>query len=176
MRKINLPLTDEVIKSLSAGATVYLSGEIITGRDAAHKRISDAAKEGKPLPVDLKGKTIYYVGPCPSKPGMPIGSCGPTTSYRCDIYTPLMLELGLNGMIGKGFRSPYVVEAMKKKPSVYFSGIGGAGALYADCVKEAKIIAYPDLGAEAIYSLIVEDLPVVVAVDWQGNSIFADSQ
>lgn len=172
MRKIMLPLDDETIKSLKTGDTVYLSGEIITGRDAAHKRISDCVKEGRPLPVELKNKTIYYVGPCPNKPGMPIGSCGPTTAYRCDVYTPLMLEQGINGMIGKGFRSAEVIEAMKKCPSVYFSGIGGAGALYADCVKEASVIAYPDLGAEAIYSLKIVDLPVVVAIDWQGNSIF----
>ncbi len=171
-RKIQLPLTDEVIRSLKAGDSVLLSGDIITGRDAAHKRLVTCLEKGEPMPVTVKGQTIYYVGPCPKKPGMEIGSCGPTSSYRCDPFTPTMLDQGLKGMIGKGLRAQETIEAMKKHCAVYFSGIGGAGAFYANCVKKAEVIAYEDLGPEAIYHLVIEDLPVIVAIDCYGNSIY----
>lgn len=177
MIKVQTPLTDAVIKSLKAGDQVAISGVIYTGRDAAHKRLSDAFKAGEPLPVDLQGQIIYYVGPCPAKPGKVIGSAGPTTSGRMDAYTPLMIEkVGLKGMIGKGGRVPAVVEAMKKHVAVYFLAVGGAGALLAQRIKKAEVVAYADLGAEAIYRLEVEDFPVVVGIDCQGNDIYRIGQ
>lgn len=171
-KKICLPLREEMLSSLKAGDEVLLSGIIYTGRDAAHKRMIETIKENKPLPVDLRNQVIYYVGPCPAKPGEVIGSCGPTTSGRMDAYTPTILEQGLKGMIGKGERSQAVVESMKKNKAVYFTAIGGAGALLSNRVKEATVVAYEDLGAEAIYRLLVEDFPVVVTIDSLGNNLY----
>ena len=172
MKKINLPLNDETIQNLKAGDAVLLSGQMFTARDAGHKRLTALINEGKPLPIDLKGQTVYYVGPCPKKPDAVIGSCGPTTSGRCDGYTALMLQNGLKGMVGKGWRKQEVIEEMKKQKAVYFAAIGGAGALYADCVKKADLVAFEDLGAEALYLLSVQDFPAIVATDCQGNSIY----
>ena len=172
MKKINLPLNDETIQNLKAGDAVLLSGQMFTARDAGHKRLTALINEGKPLPIDLKGQTVYYVGPCPKKPDAVIGSCGPTTSGRCDGYTALMLQNGLKGMVGKGWRKQEVIEEMKKQKAVYFAAIGGAGALYADTVKKADLVAFEDLGAEALYLLTVQDFPAIVATDCQGNSIY----
>ena len=172
MKKITLPLTGDVIESLSAGDAVLLSGQMFTSRDAGHKRLTAMINRGEPLPVDLKNATVYYVGPCPKRPGQVIGSCGPTTSGRCDAYTPLLLRHGLKGMVGKGWRSKEVIEEMKRQKAVYFAAIGGAGALYADCVKKAELVAFEDLGAEALYILTVEDFPVIVATDCHGNSVY----
>ncbi|MEG1710369.1 MAG: Fe-S-containing hydro-lyase [Clostridia bacterium] len=173
VKHINLPLTEEDIENLRAGDNVLLSGVMFTSRDAGHKRICAAINNGQQPPVEIKGATVYYVGPCPNKPGKIIGSCGPTTSYRCDPFTPLLLENGLKGMIGKGIRSQKVIDSIVKHHAVYFCGIGGAGALYSQCVTDAKLIAYEDLGAEALRILTVQDLPVIVAVDCKGNSVFA---
>lgn len=172
MKKIFLPLTDEVVESLSAGDAVLLNGQMFTSRDAGHKRLVAMINENKPLPLDIKGQTVYYVGPCPKKPGAVIGSCGPTTSGRCDAYTPLLLQHGLKGMVGKGWRSKQVIDEMKKQKAVYFAAVGGAGALYANCVKEAKLVAFEDLGAEALYLLTVQDFPAIVATDCRGNSVY----
>lgn len=169
---VNLPLTEEDIRNFKAGDIVYLSGRLISGRDAAHKRIATAFGEQTPLPVDLRGETIYYVGPCPTPPGKIIGSAGPTTSGRMDSYTPTMLKLGIKGMIGKGERSPEVIAAIQKHQAVYFAALGGAGALIARSIKFAKVIAYPDLGPEAIYRLEVENLPVFVVIDASGNNLY----
>jgi fumarate hydratase subunit beta len=170
--KIQLPLTQSDILRFKAGDTVILNGPLLSGRDAAHKRLIAALKEGKPLPVNLIGETIYYVGPCPTPPGRVIGSAGPTTSGRMDSYTPSLLELGLKGMIGKGQRSQAVIDAMKKQQAVYFAALGGAGALIARSIKAAQVIAYPDLGPEAIHRLVVEDFPVIVAIDTAGNDLY----
>jgi len=172
MKKITLPLSRQEIVCLNAGDRVLLSGELITGRDAAHRKIISLLDEGKELPFDIRGKTIYYSGPCPGKPGFPIGSCGPTTSGRVDAYTPRLLDLGLIGMIGKGERSKEVIESIKKNGAVYFAAIGGAGALYCFCVKKAEVLAFPELLSEAVYKLHVEDFPVIVAIDSEGNSIY----
>ena len=177
MKKIiNTPLTKDKLKDLKAGDSVLLSGYIYTGRDAAHKRLVDLLKEGKDLPVDLKDEVIYYVGPTPAKEGMAIGSAGPTTSYRMDAYSPSLIEIGLTGMIGKGKRDESVIEAMKKHGAVYFGAIGGAAALTSKCVKEAEIIAYEDLGAEAIRRLYVENLPLIVIIDSEGNNFYEIGQ
>ncbi len=162
MRKIILPLTKDIIKTLKQGEIVLLSGPVLTARDAAHKRLRDALKEGKKIPVVLKGETIYYVGPSPHRKGEVIGSCGPTTSSRMDPFTPLLLKHGLIGMIGKGERSKEVNLAIKKHKAVYFITIGGAGAYLSEKVKSAKVVAYKDLGPEAIYRLEVRDFPVIV--------------
>ena len=172
IKKISLPLTDKAICDLHAGEQVLLSGELFTARDAAHKRIISLMREEKPLPVALDGATIYYVGPCPTPAGKIVGSCGPTTSSRCDTYTPLLIEHGLRGMIGKGQRSLDVVDSIKKNRAVYFVAIGGAGALYARCVLSCEIVAFEDLGAEAIHRFVVKDFPVVVAIDSIGQSIY----
>lgn len=172
MKKINTPITNEDLKDLKAGDSVLLSGYIYTARDAAHKRLVELLRQGKPLPFDVEGETIYYVGPSPAKEGRPIGSAGPTTSYRMDAYTPILLEKGLKGMIGKGKRSKEVIEAMKKYGAVYFAAIGGAAALNAECVKSSELIAYEDLGAEAITRLLVSDLPLVVVIDSNGENYY----
>ena len=172
VKKIQLPLSDNDIENLHAGDSVLISGVLFTSRDAAHKRICEAINEGKQPPVEIKGNTVYYVGPCPNKPNEVIGSCGPTTSYRCDPYTPMLLEHGLKGMIGKGIRSKEVIESIVKHHAVYFCGIGGAGALYSQCVEKAELIAYEDLGAEALRVLTVKDLPVIVGVDCHGKTVF----
>ncbi len=170
--KIQLPIGERDISGLKAGDSVLLSGPLLSGRDAAHKRFIAALKEGNPLPVDLRGETIYYVGPCPTPPGRVIGSAGPTTSGRMDSYTPDLLRLGLKGMIGKGQRSPEVIDAMKQYSAVYFAALGGAGALIARSIKNAQVIAYPDLGPEAVYRLDVVDFPVVVAIDAGGHDLY----
>ena len=175
-KKITMPLTAEKTKELHAGDNVLISGDIYTGRDAAHIRLVELIQEGKPLPIDVKDSVIYYVGPAPAKPGQVIGSAGPTTSYRMDAYAPALLDLGLKGMIGKGKRSPEVIESMKKNGAVYFGAIGGAGALLAKCIKKAEIVCYEDLGAEAVRRLEVENLPVVVVIDSQGNNLYEDGR
>lgn len=175
-KRITTPLTAEKTKDLKAGDDVLISGVIYTGRDAAHKRLVELVKEGKPLPVDLKDAIIYYVGPAPAKPGQAIGSAGPTTSYRMDAYAPTLLDLGLKGMIGKGKRSDEVIDAMKRNDAVYFGAIGGAGSLLSKCIKKAEIVCYEDLGAEAVRRLEVEDLPVVVVIDKDGNNLYEEGR
>lgn len=170
--KINTPLTKEKIKNLKSGDTVYISGTIYTGRDAAHQRLMDAIERGEKLPFPVEDSIIYYVGPAPAKPGNVIGSAGPTTSYRMDDLTIPLLERGLRGMIGKGTRSQKVIEGMKKYGAVYFAAIGGAGALIADSIKDAKVIAYEDLGPEAIRKLEVKDFPVILVIDQEGNNLY----
>ena len=171
-KKITLPITEEAIADLKAGDSVLLTGTILTGRDAAHKRLFELIEKGEPLPVDIKGELIYYVGPAPAKPGCAVGPAGPTSSYRMDKYAPALLDLGLKGMIGKGARLPEVIEAMKKYSGVYFGAIGGAGALLSECIKSCELIAYEDLGAEALRKLYVEDMPLVVIIDSEGNNLY----
>lgn len=171
-KKITTPLTVEKTRDLHCGDNVLISGVIYTGRDAAHKRLCELLAEGKELPIDVKDAIIYYVGPAPAQPGQVIGSAGPTTSYRMDAYAPDLLNIGLKGMIGKGKRSPEVVDAMKKNGAVYFGAIGGAGALLAKCIKKAEVVAYEDLGAEAVRRLEVENLPAVVIIDSEGNNLY----
>ncbi len=176
IRHVRTPLTREVAASLKAGDIVLLSGVIYTGRDAAHKRMVEALERGEALPFDLTDQVIYYVGPTPEKPGQIFGSAGPTTSYRMDAYTPQLLELGLRGMIGKGYRSAVVNDAIRTHGAVYFGAIGGLGATIGKSVREATVIAYEDLGAEAIRRLVVEDLPVTVLTDSQGNDLYQIGQ
>ncbi len=171
-KKITLPLTEEIAKTLKAGDRVLLTGIIYTSRDAGHKRMCEALAAGEELPIDPMNATIYYVGPTPAKPGTVIGSAGPTTSGRMDAYAPTMMSVGARGMIGKGARLPEVVEAMKKYTGVYFGAIGGAGALLAKCIKSAKLIAFEDLGAEALRELYVEDMPLMVIIDSEGNNLY----
>ncbi|ADV45628.1 Fe-S-containing hydro-lyase [Nitratifractor salsuginis] len=166
------PLTDEDVEKLEAGDIVYLNGTIYTARDAAHKRLVDLIEKGEQLPFDLKGSVIYFVGPTPPKPGEPIGSAGPTTSYRMDSYSPILIEHGQKGMIGKGKRNEAVKEACKKYKAVYFGATGGAGALIAKAIKKAEVIAYPELGPEAIRKLEVEEFPVTVINDTHGNDLY----
>ena len=169
---IQLPLTREKVRELKAGDSCLLSGIIYTARDAAHKRLCALADEGKELPFPVKDATIYYVGPTPAMPGQAIGSAGPTTSYRMDAYSPTLIALGETGMIGKGKRGPEVISAMKEHGAVYFGAIGGCGALLSRCIKSAKVVAYEDLGAEAIRELVVEDFPAVVIIDAEGNNLY----
>ena len=169
---ITVPMTPETARTLKAGDSVLLSGVIYTARDAAHKRLCELAAQGKDLPLDVKDSVIYFVGPTPAKPGEVIGSAGPTTAYRMDAYSPTLIRLRLTGMIGKGKRSPEVVAAMKECGAVYFGAIGGCGALLSRCIKKAEIIAYEDLGAEAIRRLEVENFPVVVIIDSEGNNLY----
>lgn len=171
-KKITMPLTAEKTRELHCGDSVLLSGVIYTARDAAHKRMTELLEQGKELPIDVKDGVIYYVGPAPARPGQVIGSAGPTTSYRMDAYAPALLECGLKGMIGKGKRSAQVIESMKKNQAVYFGAIGGAGALLARCIKKAEVVAYDDLGAEAVRRLEVENLPVIVVIDSMGNNLY----
>ena len=171
-KRIVMPFTAEKAKELKAGDSVLITGVIYTARDAAHKRLVELLEKGEPLPMDVKDSMIFYVGPTPAKPGQALGSAGPTTSYRMDAYAPQLLDVGLRGMIGKGLRSPEVIDAMKRNTAVYFGAIGGAGALLSKCIKKAEVIAYPDLGAEAIHRLEVEDFPVVVVIDSQGNNLY----
>ena len=169
---ITVPMSRETARILKAGDSVLLSGVIYTARDAAHKRLCELAAQGKELPLDVDGATIYFVGPTPAKPGEVIGSAGPTTAYRMDAYSPTLIQLGLTGMIGKGKRNDAVVSAMKEHGAVYFGAIGGCGALLSKCIKKAEVIAYDDLGAEAIRKLEVEDFPVVVIIDSEGNNLY----
>jgi len=171
-KTISTPLSSEKARALHCGDSVLLSGIIYTARDAAHMRLIDAIKQGKPLPFDVENAIVYYVGPTPSKPGRVIGSAGPTTSGRMDVYTPALITLGMTGMIGKGARSPEVVAAMKKHSAVYFAALGGAGALLANCVKSSEVVAYEDLGAEAIRKLTVKDMPLTVVIDCKGNDLY----
>lgn len=172
MKELTLPLTKEQIKNLHAGDSVLISGTILTARDCAHKRITEYISEGKPLPFELKGAMIYYAGPCPAKPGMASGSCGPTTSARMDSFAPTLLDLGLAGMIGKGEMCEEVANALKRNTAVYFAAIGGAGALYGSAIKKSECIAFPDLLSEAVYRLEVEKIPAVVAMDCHGDNIY----
>lgn len=167
------PLSDSTIAKLKAGDRVLLDGIVYTARDAAHKRFIETINGGKDLPIDLRGQIIYYVGPTPAMPGKPIGSAGPTTSYRMDGYAPVLLEKGLKGMIGKGARSQTVREAIQTCGAVYFAALGGAGALIAKCIVSAEVVAYPDLGPEAVHRLIVKDFPVIVANDASGGDVYA---
>ena len=169
---IKTPLTREAVRDLKAGDSCLISGVIYTARDAAHKRLCELVAQGKELPLDVKDSIIYFVGPTPAKPGQAIGSAGPTTSYRMDAYSPTLIEQGLTGMIGKGKRGPEVIAAMKEHGAVYFGAIGGCGALLSKCIKSAEVIAYEDLGAEAIRRLEVEDFPVVVIIDSEGNNLY----
>lgn len=172
MIKIKTPLSLEVISKLKAGDEVLISGTIYAARDAAHKKFIELIKHGKALPFDIKNQIIYYTGPAPAKPGTVIGSAGPTTSSRMDIYTPQLLKLGLRGMIGKGNRNKEVNDAIRKYKAVYFLVVGGAGALIAKTIKKAELVAFPELGPEALLRLEVENLPVFVAIDSKGKSIF----
>ena len=169
---IQAPMTREQAKQLKAGDSCLLSGVIYTARDAAHKRLCELVAQGKPLPIDLTDSVIYYVGPTPAAEGQIIGSAGPTTSYRMDAYSPTLIALGETGMIGKGKRGAEVVEAMKQHGAVYFGAIGGCGALLSRCVKKSEIVAYEDLGAEAIRRLEVENFPVTVVIDSEGNNLY----
>ncbi|MBU5477726.1 Fe-S-containing hydro-lyase [Eubacterium sp. MSJ-13] len=171
-RYINAPIDDEVVNSLKAGDYVYITGTIYTARDAAHKRMYEAINNGGDIPFELKNNIIYYLGPSPAREGQVIGSAGPTTSSRMDKYTPLLLEHGLKGMIGKGKRSDKVIESMHKNNAVYFAAIGGAGALLSKCIKKAEVIAYDDLGTEAIRKLEVENLPAIVVIDNEKNNMY----
>lgn len=171
-KNITAPLTDSIIDTLNAGDFVYITGIVYTARDAAHERLFTSMNNNNEIPISLKNNIIYYLGPTPAKPGQVIGSAGPTTSSRMDKYTPLLLNNGLKGMIGKGKRSKNVIEAMKKNHAVYFAAIGGAGALLSKCIKESEVIAYDDLGTEAIRKLKVENLPVIVVIDSKGNNMY----
>lgn len=174
--KLTTPLTDAMIEQLHAGDTVEITGTIYVARDAAHKQMVDALERGEKLPVDLTGQIVYYMGPSPTKPGQVIGSAGPTTSGRMDAYTPRLLEIGLKGMIGKGLRAPAVKDAIKKYKAVYFAATGGAAALISQRIKKAQVIAYEDLGAEALQKLEVEDFPVIVVNDIFGGDAYEDGK
>lgn len=171
-KKIHAPLVSEEIKELRAGDYVYITGTVYTARDAAHKRMEEALNQGSPLPLDLNDNVIYYMGPSPARQGRPIGSAGPTTASRMDKYTPRLLDLGLKGMIGKGKRTPEVAEAIVRNQAVYFAAVGGAGALLSKCIVESQVIAYEDLGTEAIRKLTVKDFPAVVVIDSLGNNLY----
>lgn len=171
-KKINLPLNDDMVKNLKAGDMVYLTGIIYSARDAAHKRMIQALQAGEKLPFNIENAVVYYLGPTPARPGQVIGSAGPTTSSRMDKYTPQLLDLGLKGMIGKGKRSPQVIEAMKKNTAVYFAAVGGAGALLSKSIKSSKVIAYDDLGTEAVREMYVEDFPAIVVIDSEGKNLY----
>lgn len=173
---ISVPMSRDTARRLKVGDSVLLSGVIYTARDAAHKRLCELAEQGKELPLDVKDSVIYFVGPTPAKPGEIIGSAGPTTAYRMDAYSPTLIEMGLTGMIGKGKRNDTVVSAMRTHGAVYFGAIGGCGALLSRCIKKAEVIAYEDLGAEAIRRLEVENLPVVVIIDSMGNNLYENGR
>lgn len=175
-RKINLPITREMARTIKSGESCLLSGVIYTARDAAHKRLVELLEKGEKLPFDIENATIYYVGPTPAKPDQVIGSAGPTTSYRMDAYSPALIAAGETGMIGKGKRGSTVIEAMKKHGAVYFAAIGGAGALLSSCIKSAEVVCYEDLGAEAVRRLVVEDLPVVAVIDSEGNNLYENGR
>lgn len=166
------PITEEVTADLHAGDYVYITGTLYVARDAAHKRMIEALERGEALPIDIKDASIYYMGPSPARKGRPIGSAGPTTASRMDKYAPILLDLGQKAMIGKGKRSPEVIAAMKRNKAVYFAAIGGAGALLSKCIRKSEIICYDDLGTEAIRKLEVEDFPVIVVIDREGNNLY----
>lgn len=169
---IKAPLEKEIVKTLHAGDYVYITGTIYTARDAAHKRMDETLREGKELPVPLKDEIVYYMGPSPAREGRVIGSAGPTTASRMDKYTPKLLDLGLGGMIGKGKRSQEVIDAIIRNQSVYFAAVGGAGALLSKCIQESEVVAYDDLGTEAIRRLTVKNFPVIVVIDCEGNNLY----
>ena len=171
-RHINAPVSKDDAVALSAGDYVYLTGTIYTARDAAHKRMKEALDNGESLPFDISGNMIYYMGPSPAREGRPIGSAGPTTASRMDKYTPQLLDLGMGGMIGKGKRSREVIEAIVRNKAVYFAAVGGAGALLSKCITSSEVIAYDDLGTEAIRRLEIKDFPVVVVIDSKGNNLY----
>ena len=171
-RHINVPMTKEEAASLKAGDYVYLTGTIYTARDAAHKRMDEALDRGEALPFDIEGSIIYYMGPSPAREGRPIGSAGPTTASRMDKYTPRLLDLGMGAMIGKGKRSPQVIEAIVRNKAVYFAAVGGAGALLSKCIVSSEVVAYEDLGTEAIRRLEVKNFPVIVVIDSEGNNLY----
>ena len=175
-KNIVCPLTEEKVKDLKMGDSVLISGTIYTARDAAHKRLAKLIEEGSELPIDIKDSVIYYAGPTPAKPGSIIGSVGPTTSYRMDSFTPILLDKGLRGMIGKGLRSKEVVESIKKNKGIYFAAIGGVAATIAKCIKKVEIVAYEDLDSEAIRKLEVENFPVIVVIDSEGNNLYEMGQ
>jgi fumarate hydratase subunit beta len=174
--KITTPVSDEVIEKMRAGDKVFITGYVLTGRDSAHKKLIDLIKEGKALPVDIKGQFIYYVGPTPARPGKPIGSAGPTTSYRMDSYAPTLHALGLKGTIGKGARSKEVKDALKKHKAVYLASVGGAGALISKSIVGSEVVAYPELGPEAIIRLKVQDFPAIVINDMYGGDLYEEGK
>ncbi len=176
VKKVALPLTDKTLKELKAGDNILLTGTMYVGRDTVHKRLVEALDQGKPLPFDIKGQTIYYMGPAPAKPGQPIGSAGPTTSGRMDAYSPRLMAEGLKGMIGKGMRTQAVKDAMKKHKAVYFAAVGGAGALISKSIKKAETIAYKELGAEALLRIEVEDFPATVINDIYGGDLYQEGK
>ena len=171
-RHIKAPISKEDALSLKSGDYVYITGTIYTARDAAHKRMQEALDRGEPLPIDLKNNIIYYMGPSPAREGRPIGSAGPTTASRMDRYTPQLLDLGLGGMIGKGKRSPEVIEGIVRNGAVYFAAVGGAGALLSKCITKSEVIAYDDLGTEAVRRLTVENFPAIVVIDAEGHNLY----
>lgn len=171
-RHIKAPISKEDALSLKSGDYVYITGTIYTARDAAHKHMQEALDRGEPLPIDLKNNIIYYMGPSPAREGRPIGSAGPTTASRMDRYTPQLLDLGLGGMIGKGKRSPEVIEGIVRNGAVYFAAVGGAGALLSKCITKSEVIAYDDLGTEAVRRLTVENFPAIVVIDAEGNNLY----
>ncbi len=175
-RNITLPLADDILETLHAGDELLLTGVMYVGRDAAHKRMIETLQAGEPLPVDLKGQVIYFMGPTPARPGKAIGSAGPTSSYRMDVYSPRLMAEGLKGMIGKGMRSKEVKEAMKKHKAVYLGAIGGAGALFAGCIRKVEVVAYDDLGPEALRRLTVQDFPVTVVNDIHGGDLYEEGR
>ena len=171
-KHIKAPITKEVSRSLHAGDYVYITGTIYTARDAAHKRMDEALSNGENLPINIENQVIYYMGPSPAREGRPIGSAGPTTASRMDKYAPRLLDLGLSAMIGKGKRSKEVLDAVVRNESVYFAAVGGAGALLSKCIKSSEVVAYDDLGTEAILKLKVENFPVIVVADCEGNNLY----
>ena len=174
-KRINTPITEEVTKELHSGDYVYITGYMYVARDAAHKRMIETLNQGKELPIDIKDSTIYYMGPSPAREGRPIGSAGPTTATRMDKYAPTLLDLGEKAMIGKGKRSKEVIDAVIRNKAVYFAAVGGAGALLSKCIKSSEVICYDDLGAEAIRRIYVEDFPVIVVIDSEGNNLYETS-
>ncbi len=174
--RITTPVSDEDIAKMKAGDRVFITGYLLTGRDAAHKKLIDLIKEGKDLPIDIRGQFIYYVGPTPARPGKPIGSAGPTTSYRMDSYAPLLHAMGLKGTIGKGSRSEAVKEALKKHKAVYLAAVGGAGALISKSIEASEVVAYPELGPEAIIRLKVKDFPCIVINDMYGGDLYEEGK
>lgn len=171
-KKIKAPIDKETAKSLKAGDYVYIDGIIYTARDAAHKRMTESLEKGEDLPIEIEGNVIYYMGPSPAREGRPIGSAGPTTASRMDKYTPRLLDLGMGAMIGKGKRSQAVIDAIIRNGSVYFAAVGGAGAILSKCIKASEVVAYDDLGTEAIRKLTVENFPVIVVIDSEGNNLY----
>ncbi len=174
--RIETPVSDEMIAGLRAGDRVLITGYLFTGRDSAHKKLIELVNQGKELPIDVKGQIIYYVGPTPARPGKPIGSAGPTTSYRMDSYAPILHELGLKGTIGKGSRSEEVKESLKKNKAVYLAAVGGAGALISKSIEDSEVIAYPELGPEAIRRVKVKDFPCIVINDIYGGDLYEEGK